>query len=33
MVFDAKTNDWVPRFGMGSIKKLDEKYNWIMEEK
>ena len=33
MVFDPKTNDWVPRYGMGSLKKLDEKYNWVMEEK
>ena len=33
MVFDPITQDWVPRFGMGSIKKIEDKYNWIMEEK
>lgn len=33
MVFSAKTNDWVPRHGMGSIKKVEEKFNWLMEEK
>lgn len=33
MVFDPITNDWVPRYGMGSIKKIAEKHNWLMEEK
>jgi regulator of ribosome biosynthesis len=33
MVFDPITKDWVPRFGMNSIKKVAEKYNWVMEEK
>ena len=33
MVFDPITNDWVPRHGMGSIKKIEDKYNWVMEEK
>ena len=33
MVFDPISNDWVPRYGMGSIKKIEEKHNWLMEEK
>ena len=33
MVFDPISKDWVPRFGMGSIKKIEEKHNWLMEEK
>jgi regulator of ribosome biosynthesis len=33
LVFDPITNDWVPRHGMGSIKKIEDKYNWVMEEK
>jgi regulator of ribosome biosynthesis len=33
MVFDPITKDWVPRYGMGSIKKIEDKYNWLMEEK
>jgi len=33
MVFDPITNDWVPRYGMGSIKKIEEKHNWLMSEK
>lgn len=33
MVFDEITNDWVPRFGMGSVKKIAEKHNWLMPEK
>ena len=33
MVFDPITNDWVPRFGAGSIKKIEDKYNWMMHEK
>jgi regulator of ribosome biosynthesis len=33
MVYDPITQDWVPRFGMGSVKKIAEKYNWVMEEK
>lgn len=32
MVFDPITKDWVPRYGMGSIKKIEEKYIWLMEE-
>jgi regulator of ribosome biosynthesis len=26
MVFDEITNDWVPRHGMGSIKKIADKH-------
>jgi len=33
MVYDEATKDWVPRFGQGSIKKVGEKHNWLMEEK
>lgn len=33
MVYDPISKDWVPRFGMGSIKKIEEKHNWLMEEK
>jgi len=33
MVFDPITEDWVPRYGSGSIKKIEEEANWIMEEK
>ena len=32
MVYDETTKDWVPRFGMGSINKIKDKYNWVMEE-
>ena len=33
MVFDPITNDWVPRFGPGSKKKIEDKYNWALETK
>jgi regulator of ribosome biosynthesis len=33
MVFDPLSNDWVPRYGTGSIKKMEDKYNVVMEEK
>jgi hypothetical protein len=33
MVFDPISNDWVPRFGMGSIKKIQEAHNWLQPEK
>jgi hypothetical protein len=33
MVYDEHTKEWVPRYGMGSVKKIGEKYNWLMEEK
>lgn len=28
-VWDEITKDWVPRFGRGSIKKIEEDANWI----
>ena len=31
MVWDDITKDWVPRFGRGSIKKIEEDSNWIRE--
>ena len=33
MVFDNITQDWVPRYGMGSIKKIQEAHNWLQPEK
>ena len=33
LVFDPIQNDWVPRWGKGSIKKLAEKDDWLMHEK
>jgi hypothetical protein len=33
MVYDTITRDYVPRFGMGSVKKVEEKFNWLMEDK
>jgi len=33
IVFDPVTNDWVPRHGMGSVKKIADAHNWLMEEK
>ena len=33
MVFDPITKDWVPRWGKGSVKKIAEKMNFVMEEK
>ena len=33
MVYDEITKDWVPRHGAGSIKKIADKHNWLMEEK
>lgn len=33
MVYDPITKDFVPRYGMGSIKKIEDKHNWLMEEK
>ena len=32
MVYDEATKEWVPRFGMGSIKKVTDKHKWLMEE-
>lgn len=33
MVYDPLTEDFVPRYGMGSVKKIQGKYDWAMEEK
>lgn len=33
LVFDEITNDWVPRWGAGSIKKIQDKHNWLMPTK
>ncbi len=33
MVFDEATNDWVPRWGPKSIKKVAEKNQWLMVDK
>ena len=33
LVYDEISKDWVPRWGKGSIKKIEDKHNWLMEEK
>lgn len=33
MIYDEVSKDWVPRFGMGSAKKIAERHNWVMEER
>ena len=33
LVFDPITQDWAPRWGKGSVKKIEDKHNWLMEEK
>jgi len=33
MVFNEVVNDWVPRWGKDSTKKIDDKVNWAIEEK
>ena len=33
LVFDPITKDWVPRWGKGSVKKIADKMNFVMEEK
>ena len=34
LVYDPITADWVPRWGKGSVKKIEEKQNnWVMPEK
>jgi len=33
MVFDPITKDWVPRHGYKSIKKIEEKHDWILPDK
>ena len=32
-MFDPLTYDWVPRWGKGSIKKIEDQHNWLMPEK
>ena len=33
MVYSEEVGDWVPRWGKGSIKKIQDSLNWAMEEK
>ena len=33
MVYSEEIGDWVPRWGKGSIKKIQDEMNWAMEEK
>ena len=33
MVFSEEIGDWVPRWGKGSVKKIQDSLNWAMEEK
>ena len=33
LVFDPITKDWVPRWGKGSVKKIEDKMNFVKEEK
>jgi regulator of ribosome biosynthesis len=33
MVYDPITQDWVPRHGFGSAKKIADKHQWVMEDK
>lgn len=33
LIFDPITNDWVPRWGQGSAKKIEEHHQWLMPEK
>jgi len=33
LVFDPITNDWVPRWGHNSAKKVAEKHTWLIEDK
>ena len=33
MVFSEEVGDWVPRWGKGSIKHIQDSMNWLMEEK
>ena len=32
LVFDTVTQDWVPRWGKDSIKKIADKHTWLMPE-
>ena len=33
MVYSEEIGDWVPRWGRGSVKKIQDSMNWAMEEK
>ena len=33
MVYSEEVGDWVPRWGRGSVKKIQDSLNWVMEEK
>ena len=33
MVYSEEIGDWVPRWGRGSMKKIQDSMNWAMEEK
>ena len=33
MVYSEEVGDWVPRWGRGSVKKIQDSMNWVMEEK
>ena len=33
MVYSEEIGDWVPRWGKGSVKKIQDSMNWVMEEK
>jgi len=33
VVFDPITNDWVPRWGHNSVKKIEDKHNWLMVDR
>ena len=33
LVFDPITNDWVPRWGTGSVKKIADQHQWLLPEK
>ena len=33
LVFDPITQDWVPRWGKGSVKKIEDQHQWLMPTK
>lgn len=33
LVYDEITKEWVPRWGKGSIKQIQKKHQWLMEDK
>ncbi len=33
LVFDPISNDWVPRWGPNSKKKIEAKHDWLLEDK